>query len=170
MINAKRIYLLRTVNALLFFALIIVQYSNIINLKIRNANPMLPLALLVAVAIFSSELTAAISGLIVGIFIDAVASTPPAFNAVLFLVLGLSVSLIIRHLFNNNIFSAVTLCLICGFVYYLLRWLVCMAFSLSFSDNLIYLIQFAFTSTLYTTLFIIPFYYFEKFLHGKFYH
>lgn len=169
MINAKRIYLLRTVNALLFFVLILLQYSTVINLKIRNANPMLPLALLVAVAMFSSELTASISGLLVGIFIDAAASTPPAFNALLFLGLGLAVSLIIRHLFNNNVFSAITLCLICGFTYFLLRWLVCMAFSLSFSENLIYLIQFAFTSTLYTALFIIPFYYFEKFLYGKFY-
>ena len=44
--------------------------------------------------LFCSELTATISGLILGVFIDTITATPPGYNSILFLVLGLAVSLI----------------------------------------------------------------------------
>lgn len=166
MISRKKVFLLRFINTVIFLFLISLQYNSSFSLKISNANPMLPLALLVAVAMFASEMTASISGLIVGIFIDSNASTPQGFHAVLFLLLGLFVSLTVRHLFNNNVFSSLALCAICGLLYFVTRWLFCYVSS-SLTENLIYLMQIAFPSVVYTTAFIIPFYYLEKFLYNK---
>lgn len=167
--NKKNIFTLRLINILLFVLLVFVQYNATFSIKIAHANPMLPLALLVAICMFCSELTGAISGLIVGIFIDSTASTTQGFNATVFMILGLCVTLIIRHLFNNNIFSAVTLCLLCSAVYYLIRWIFYYIGSVSLTENLTYLMQTILPSVLYTAVFIIPFYYLERYLYKKFY-
>lgn len=134
-----------------------------------QANPMLPLALLIPICMFSSEITAAISGLIVGIFMDSVAATPQGFNAITLMILGLVAALIIRHLFNNNILSSVALCALCTTVYFLLRFIFCFAFSVSLTENLTYLMQTAFPSVLYTAVLTVPFYYLERALYNKFY-
>ena len=167
--SQKNIFILRLINVLLFFVLIFVQYSSVFSLKIANANPLLPLALLTVICMFCSELTAAISGLTIGIFMDAVASTTQGFNAIVLMLLGLSAALIIRHLFNNNILSAISLCALCTTAYFLLRWAFNFAFSASFTENLTYLMQIAFPSILYTVVFAVPFYYLEKILYNKFY-
>lgn len=169
MTSQKNIFTLRLINALLFVTLIFIQYNSTFSFKISHANPMLPLALLVAVCMFCSELTAALSGLIVGIFVDTTANTPQGFNSITFLIIGLCAVLIIKYLFNNNILSVVTLCVICTIFYFMLRWLFCYAFSMSLTENLTYLMRTAFPSCLYTAVFVIPFYYLEKYLHKKFY-
>ncbi len=169
MTSSKNIFKLRFINALLFIALIFIQYNGVFSLKIATANPILPLSLFVAICMFCSELSSVILGLIVGVFMDSVAATPTGFNAILFMILGISISLIVRHLFNNNIWSAISLCLMSATVYYLLRWLFCIAFSVSFTETLTYLMQTAFPSVLYTTAFAVPFYFLEKNLYKKFY-
>ena len=167
--SQKRIFLLRFINAILFLVAISLQYNNIFSLKILTANPMLSLSLLVGIAMFSSEFTATITGLVVGIFIDGVSSTVPGFHAICFLLLALGAALTVRHLFNNNVFSAVALCLIGSSIYYILRWALCIASHLSLNENLTYLMQTAFGSVLYTCAFVIPIYFLEKFLYSKFY-
>lgn len=169
MTSRKNIFKLRLINALLFAVLIYVQYNGVFTLKIAQANPMLPLALLVTVYMFCSELTAAISGLIVGIFMDSVAATPQGFNAIALMILGLISALIIRHLFNNNVFSSIALCALCTAVYFLLRFSFCFAFTASLTENLTYLMRTAFPSVLYTAAFAVPFYYLERALYNKFY-
>lgn len=167
--SQRKIFALRLINAILFAVLIYVQYNSVFTLKIASANPLLPIALLVPICMFCSEVTAAISGLIVGIFIDAVAATPQGFNAIVFMLLGLAVALTVRHLFNNNILSSVALCALCATVYFILRWIFCFAFSATFTENLTYLMQTAFPSVLYTCVFAVPLYYLEKALYNKFY-
>lgn len=169
MTNRKSLFLLRLINAFIFIVLFYVQYNGVFTIKIAQANPMLPLALLIMICMFCSETAAAISGLLIGIFVDTVASTPQGFNALTFMVLGLASSLIVRHLFNNNVFSAIALCALCVAIYYLLRWAISIAFGASFTENLTYLMQIAFPSVLYTCVFAIPFYYLEKKLYNKFY-
>ena len=167
--SRKNIFILRLINILLFFVLIFIQYNSVFSIKIMHANPMLPLALLIAVCMFCSELTAAISGLIVGIFIDSVAATSQGFNAITLMVLGLAAALIIRHLFNNNVFSSVALCALCTAVYFLLRFIFTFAFSASLTESLTYLMRTAFPSVLYTAALTIPFYYLERALYNKFF-
>ncbi len=168
--STKNIFLLRFINTIFFAILIFIQYNGVFSLKINNANPFLPLALLVAISMFCSELSACVAGLIAGFFIDSVASVPSGFNAIILFLLGLAVSLIVRHLFNNNIWSAIALCIMTCTVYFIVRWVFSIAFSLSFAENLTYLIRYAFPSILYTAVFIIPFYFLEKKLYKKLYH
>ena len=170
MTDRKKVFILRLINTLFFILLIAFQYNGVFSIKILSANPMLPLALLVACCMFSSELTAAFTGLLVGIFTDSAASTPQGFHAAVFMLIAVAVSLIAKHLFNNNIFASFALCLLCSIFYYVLRWIFCLAFSLSFTENLTYLMRTAFPSALYTAIFIIPFYYLERALYNKFYH
>lgn len=167
--SRRNIFKLRFINVLLFAVLTFIQYSATFSIKISHANPLLPLTLLVIICMFCSELTAAISGLIVGIFMDTAAATPSGFNAIILMVISLAVALIIRHLFNNNIFSAIALCLLCSTAYYLLRWGISFAFSASLAENLTYLMQMVFPSVLYTSIFAVPFYYLEKKLYSIFY-
>ncbi len=167
--SQKNMFTLRFINALLFVALFLIQYNGAFNIKIINSSPLLPLTLLVAVCMFCSELTGAFTGLIIGILIDTVASTPQGFNAVIFCVIGLCAVLIVKHLFNNSILSAVALCALCALFYFVLRWIFCYAFSLSFTENLTYFINAIIPSCLFTALLIIPFYFLEKFFYKRFY-
>lgn len=167
--SQKDTFTIRFINLLLFAVLFLIQYNGAFSVKIFNTSPLLPLSLLVAVSMFCSELTSAFTGLILGIFTDAVASTPQGFNAIIFCILGLSSVLVIKHLFNNNIISAVVLCALCSLFYFLLRWIFCYAFSLSFTENLTYLMNTVIPSCLYNAVFIIPFYYLERALYKRFY-
>ncbi len=165
----KNVFTLHFINTLWFIALLLVQYNVIFNIKILTATPLLPLALLVAICMHCSELRGALTGLVVGIFVDTVASTPPGFNAIIFCFLGLMCVLITKHLFNNNILSAISLCALCSLFYFVVRWLFCLVFPLSFTENLTYLMGIIFPSCVYNCLFMFPFYYLEKFLYNKFY-
>lgn len=169
MVDRKKVSVLRLINALFFLFLILFQYNGVFKINILSANPMLPLALLVACCMFSSELTAFLTGLAVGIFIDSAASTPQGFNAILFMIIALAVSLISKHLFNNNIFAAFALCFLCCIFYFIMRWLFCFSFSLSLTENLTYLMRYSIPSSVYTCLFIIPLYFLERALYNKFY-
>ena len=157
MVERKKILTLRLINTVFFAIAVLFQYNGVFKINILTANPMLPLALLVACCMFSSELTAAFTGLAVGIFTDSVSSTPAGFNAILLMVTALTVCLISKHLFNNNIFAAFTLCFFC------------IRMSQSFAENLTYLMRYALPSAVYTAVFIIPLYFLEKYLYNKFY-
>lgn len=169
MTSRRNIFKLRLINALLFAVLIFIQYNGVFSIKIATVNPVLPIALLIPICMFCSELTAVLSGLLVGIFMDSTAATPQGFNAVVLMLLGISSALIIRHLFNNNILSCVALCALCATAYFLLRWIFCIAFSATLTENLTYLMQTAFPSMLYTSALAAPFYYLEKALYSHFY-
>ncbi len=163
----KKSFLLPLINAVFMGALVLLHYNGAFTFKLWQATPMLPLTLLVAIGMFSTELTAALTGLAVGIFMDSAASTPQGFHAIIFLCLGLGISLIVKHLFNNNVFSSCALCLMASALYFILRWCFCFAFSLTFTQSLNYLLQIALPSVIYTSVFIIPFYYLERYLFSK---
>ena len=169
MTDRKKVLILRIINTAFFAVFIGFQYNGILSIKILTANPMLPLALLVSCCMFSSEITSALTGLIAGIFVDCVASTPTGFNAILFMLISLAVSLISKHLFNNNVFAAFALSLMCSICYFLIRWIFCLAFSLQFTENLTYLMHYALPSCVYTAALTVPLYFLEKYLYNKFY-
>lgn len=149
-------------NFLLFFMLYIMHYCGIFNIAIIGANPLSPLALLVAVCMFCSEGTAAFAGFTIGIFMDAVSADSSFLYTATFLICGVGTSLIVHYYFNNNIRSAIALCLIsCVFVF-LARWLCFYCFGKSLTESLEYLLRFALPSVIYTAIFIIPFYYLER--------
>lgn len=151
------------VNFLLFALALLIQYNDSFTVKIYSANPMLPLAVLISFSMFASEINSCFAGLIVGIFADSVSGMPVGFNTILFFIVGLAVSLMVRYLFNNNYRSAIMLCLICTGAYFIARWLIGFAFG-SLETSLGYLMRFAVPSIVYTCVFAIPLYYLQKFL------
>ncbi len=153
-------------NLVLFFAVIILHYTDGVNISIATATPMLLIPLLVAFSIFSSVPMAMFVGLICGILADAAASGAICFNALALMLISTFVCALSNNLFNKNIHSASVLSLISCVVYFLMLWLVRHAFS-GVENSLSYLLKYALPSAVYTSLFIFPFYYFYKFLNNK---
>lgn len=161
MANAKKTFLIFLLNAVMLTVLILFHYSGA-SIAISTANPMAALALLVAVIMYSSELVGVLTGLAVGIVLDSVTSTPTGFNSLTLTVISLAAVLISHYLFNRNIKSALTLCFLCSFAYFFARWLVGFAFTGNTEDSFVYLIRYAAPSAVYTTIFMVPFFYIEK--------
>lgn len=159
--DRKKAVLKGVLNAAAFAFLILFHYSGA-SIKISYANPMGVLALLVALIIFCSELTGVLTGILVGIVLDSVASTPTGFNTLTLMVLSFAATLISHYLFNKNLKSAIALCFLCSVFYFAARWLVCFAFSGDVAGSFTYLLRYGMGSAIYTTVFAVPFYYFEK--------
>ena len=164
--NKLRSHLLPlSVNLALFFILYIAHYSGIFSIKIMNANPLTPLALLVAVCMFSKETTAAFTGLTLGIFMDAVSSDSSVIYTVTLFIAALAVALTVHYYFNNNIRSAITLCILACVFVFLVRWFFFHALQSSLDTSLKHLLYYVIPSIIYTSVFVIPFYYLEQLLH-----
>ncbi|MBR4909959.1 MAG: hypothetical protein IKZ47_01385 [Clostridia bacterium] len=162
----RKALLIALLNAAIFFILLLFHYSGA-SIKIAGANPISALALLVAVIMFSSELTGVCAGILTGIVMDGVAATPAGFNTVVLMLLSFAAAILSHYIFNRNVQSAATLCLLFTVVYYIARWLVTFAFAGDLEGGFNYLIVTAAPSAVYTTLFIIPFYYLQKYLFSK---
>ena len=63
---------------------------------------------------------------------------------------------------DRNLRSAVLLSFLLTLFYFVLRWLIFYAFTVSAQDNLTYLLHYAFPSVIYTNVFIFPFYFLYK--------
>ncbi len=161
MVHRKRTVLTAVLNTAMFALLILFHYSGA-NIKILDANPMGVLALLVAFIMFAGELTGVLTGALIGILLDSVASTPIGFNTITLTLISLLAALVSHYLFNRNLKSALALCLLCSVLYFAARWLVCFAFSGDVAGSFNYLLRYGVGSAIYTTVFVIPFFYIEK--------
>lgn len=154
------------INVLLFFTVFIIHYTDIIDISIKNANPLIILPLITAFSMFSQPGAAAAAGLASGVLMDSSASGAICFNAIVIMLSAVCVSVCSNNLFNRNIRSAVMLSVLISLIYFLLRWVIFYAFKNGAHDNLTYILSYAFPSILYTNLFIFPFYflyrYFDK--------
>ena len=166
MTKSRKALFVFLINAAIFFILLLFHYSGA-SIRIATANPISALALLVAVIMFSSELTGVCAGVILGVFMDSVSMTPQGFNTVTLMLLSFAATIISHYVFNRNIQSAATLCLLFVTVYFLARWLVVFAFSGDIEGGFNYLITTAAPSDIYTTVFIVPFFYLERYLFSK---
>lgn len=164
--SRKKQFFIAFINAVLFTILILFHFSGA-SIKIGGANPFTVLALLVAVIIFSSEFTGVLTGALIGIILDSVTSTPVGFNTITLILISFLATLISHYIFNKNLKAALTLCLICAALYFSARWLVGFAFTGDIAGSFTYLLSYAATSAVYTTVFIIPFFYIEKHLFSK---
>ncbi len=144
----RKAILINIVIAILFF---LIQYNNIVSIKIHSAMPMLTLALAISVSMFLSEVSATMTGLIIGIISDTSASTPFGFNAILFTVICFSVSLIVHYLFNNNIRSCMVLELFFTVLYFFVSWLFFYS-SGNADEHFTYLFKIGVPSAVYTSV------------------
>lgn len=146
-------------NVFIFFLLIIFHTSELFDISIKTATPLLLLPLLTAFAIFEPVGASAAVGFITGAFLDSVADGSYCFNTLVLMLIGAFVSLFANNLFNKNIFAAAVLSLITCVIYYVLLWISFHLFGRTVYDSLAYLLSYAFPSAVYSAVFIFPFYF-----------
>lgn len=152
-------------NLLLFALILLFYYTNNLVITIKGISPLLILPLLAAFSIFHPPIISAIVGLIAGIFMDSCVVGSYCFNAITLLVIAAFVSVSSSNLFNKNIQSASVLSLITCAFYYVALWLCFHNSNVSLTDSLIYLLKYAFPSAIFSSVFIIPFYFIYKHFH-----
>ena len=161
----KRHPWINIISFLLFFFAFFIHYTDIVDISIKNARPIIIIPLLTAFSMFSGVGVSAAVGLVIGIFMDSVSSGTVCFNAAVLMVSAALVSVCTERLFNRNIRAAVLLCLLTCLFYFLLRWVCFYAFGIGVQENLTYLLRYAFPGMLYTTVFIFPFYFLYKYFY-----
>ena len=105
MVKSKRNYPALILNTVMLVSLLLFHYSGA-SIAISTANPMSALALLVAIIMYSSEVTGVLTGVLLGVVLDSVTSTPIGFNTVTLTVISFAASLVSHYLFNRNLKSS----------------------------------------------------------------
>ncbi len=162
MLRKKRHPMLFVANVFIFSFIILFDTSELADLSIRTATPMLVLPLLCAYAFFADVQHCIIVGAVTGAFIDSVSYGAYSFNTIALLILAVTVSLASNNIFNKNIRAAVVLTLIMSAVYVTFLWLFFYIVPHDMKSSLGYLLKYAFPSAVYSTVFIFPFYYIYK--------
>ena len=163
MTDKRQPALVNLINFSLIGLIFIFRYSGLFVLNIGEATSIMLIPLVVAISIFFGEFNGFIAGLVSGILLDTQVVGSSCFNLFALMLLGLLSGLFSTYLLNKNLKSAICLCLGAAFLYFLSRYLVLFAFKgspLNFSYFSSYLIP----SVIYTSIFIVPFYYLERYL------
>ncbi len=156
-----RSFVTAVINALLIFTIFILRYSCGITLGIGQAVPVIIIPLVLSCAIFYGENAAMLTGFFAGVLMDSSASSGSWFNT-LFLTLGcLICSFLANRVLNRNIKAAICLSVGFSFGYFFTKYLLFFVFA-SVAVNYDYFILDLIPSALYTSLWIIPFYFLQK--------
>ena len=141
------------------FIIYVLHYTDLLDISVYHASPIILLPITVGVAMFYDELTGLIFGLSCGCAMDAV--TGGVYNTLFFMLMGFIVSLLAQRIFNKNLPGAIALTFISTFFYYGILWFT--DFFIPDVQGKVYILLWHyFPSAVYTVLFIIPFYFFEK--------
>lgn len=159
--KSERIFA-ESVNFLLFLILAFAHTTGFRPFAIASANPFSVFALLIAFSMFATEWSSCFAGLFLGIFMDSGSANGSIFYTIVFFLSALFVTVASRHIFNNNLRAAVFICLICCLFLFGTRWLIFYGLNLGAAESIAFLFKSALPSAVYTTVFIIPFYYFER--------
>lgn len=162
MIKKKHYPLLFFANVIIFAAVIFCDTSQIIDLSIKTASPMILIPLLCSFAFFSDLKRCVIAGLIAGAFVDSISYKSYCFNTILLMLIAVAVCLAANNLFNKNIRAALVVTFAASAIYFLLLWLFFYCIGSDIQSSLGYLLKYALPSTVYSTVFIFPFYYMYK--------
>lgn len=135
----------------------VLQSSSISMPEIFGARPLLIIPLCVCIAMHEREIPASIFGAAGGILMDTAAGTE-GFNALLLTVLCAVCSILISHLMQNNIVTALVLCsgtlAVYELFYIIVNYILCGAGNVLTQAFTFYLPVFV-----YTLLFVPAFYY-----------
>ena len=157
--------LVNAVNFALIGVIFIFRYSGLLVLRLGEATSIMLIPLIVAISIFFGEFSGFMAGLVSGILLDTQVVGSSCFNLFALMLLGLLSGLFSTYLLNKNLKSAICLCLGATFLYFLSRYLFLFAFMGS-ALNFDYFISYLIPSVIYTSIFIIPFYYLERLLRS----
>lgn len=164
--NNKRTVVSVTVYTALFSLLYILTYSSAFSLKIANASPMPMVALVAVIAFYHGEWVGFSTGLVFGIFCDAVAGNTMCFNTVILMLIGCAAGVLVTQILNKSLYSLIMLTLFMSGIYFLMKY-VFFYLAQGNPDATRYLIFYAVPSAVYTAIFSVPIYYIGKFISAK---
>ena len=166
MTNQRKHWGIEFIQFIITIVLFLIHYNGLLTIPSLNANPILLLPFLISFCMFSQEITGAVAGLLIGIFMDSMSSSGSFFHTFLFFIIGLTVSLLSHYLLNNNFRSAIMLSILASIVYFLLRWFFFHALvQNNFTYSVDYLNKYALPSIIYTNIFILPIYFLQSYLN-----
>ena len=157
MLYKKKHPLIAFLTVFVFFAVIILNFSDGFSIiSIKTATPFIILPVLCAYSLFSDIKRAAFAGFITGACADS------CFNTIALLIIGVGVCLAANNLFNKNIRAAAVLSLIVSVLYFGADWLIFHTIGFNMQHSLEFLFSFSLASAIYTSVFVIPFYFLFK--------
>ena len=145
------------------FFLLIFQKTPGLSLTLGTATPMLLVPFVVVISCFLREWTGVFFGLFCGIGMDVFLAGSRCFNTIAMILVGTLAGLLYHYIFNRNIKSVIIGSIIFSFGFCFARWLYLCVFT-GDSSAFLMLIRYEIPSALYTAIFIIPFYYFIRWL------
>lgn len=143
--------------------LLILQKTPGLSFTIGTATPVLLVPMVVMIACFLREWTGFLFGLFCGIGLDVFSSGSRCFNTVAFILVGGLAGLLYHYFFNRNIKSAIIGGVIFSFGFCFLRWIF-LCFFAGDSSAVLMLFRYEIPSALYTSVFVIPFFYYTRWL------
>lgn len=161
--HTSAFYTIVSVSIVLLYLL---DSTEILTLKIGSSHPILLIPLLVSVSMVAREWVGLIFGCLVGILLDITAADTYCFNLIMFTIIGCVCGLLCSYFVNDNIYSALVLSICSSLAYFVIKWLVFFVFSGN-PESLVYLVNHSLISAIYTSLFIVPFYYIIHFISKK---
>lgn len=164
MLQKKRHPWIAVLTVLMFFIITILYLSDVIDISIKNATPMILLPMLTTFAIFSDIKFSALTGFLLGICIDSVMVGAYCFNAIVLMLIGVFSCLFANRFFNKNFKAAAVMSLLTSIVYFSLHWLVFFVFPINVKQSITYLLVYAMPSAVYSAVFVLPFYYIFKYI------
>ncbi len=123
--------------------------------------PLIPLV--VCIAAFNSEVTGFICGLCAGILMDIISPTVDGFNAIALLVIGLACGLLTEFLLNDRLLTTALMCVCACALYYFAYWMI-VIMPHGYAHAGLYLVRFSLPQLVYSSVFVVPFYYFARWM------
>ncbi len=158
------IYYILSLTAFLVFVL---QRFQFFALNIGTAFPQLLLPLVVVTACFLREWTGFLFGLFCGIALDTVMNGTILLNTLLFIIIGTGAGLLFRFVLNRNLKSVILAGSIFSLFYFTFKWLFLSLLAKDPSAGEIFA-RYELPSAIYTALFVIPVFYFVRWLAKKY--
>ncbi len=148
-------------NLLLILSVFVLRYSCSLTLSIGQAVPVLLIPLVLSCAIFYGENVAMLAGFFAGVLMDSVAATPSWFNTLFLTIGGLICAVLSSRVLNRNFKAAICLSVGISFGYFFIKYLIFFVFE-GIVVNYDYFVLDLIPSALYTSLWLIPFYFMQK--------
>lgn len=155
--NNKPKYIRYCIYALAIGLTFLLQSSSVAFPEIFGARAFLLLPLSVCIAMYEREIPSAIFGAFSGLLWDSVSGIE-GFNAIVIMLLCAVCSILISHLMQNNIVTAVVLCASAVAIYELLYIIVSFGFS-GGGNPVKHILTFYLPSFIYTMVFVPVYYY-----------
>ncbi len=150
-----------TVNILIILLLTVFRYSSLATFKIGEAVPIVLLPAVIAVSMFFGDNASLLAALLTGFLMDSMSADSSWYNTVFFVLAAAVCNFLSSRFLNRNLKAAAYITVIVSLVYFFLKYLIFFVFG-GISVNYDYFLLYLIPSVVYTSAFIVPFYFLEK--------